>query len=322
VRQVQAFRVRKGGLLSTVQDLGRFQTRRYGLATSGAADKFALQLGNALLGNSFDCAAIEVTLMGLEVEVMADCRIAVSGADLGFRINGRLVQPWIACDVHSGDVLDFIGGREGCRAYLCVKGGIHVPRVFDSRSTDTLVGIGGLGGRPLQAGDVIDSVGDEGPVQGQLRRTARWIRPAILNYISRSAMVRILPGPQLHFFTRAAWQTLVTSEYTVAVDSNRMGIRLDGPQLEHEQLRTDILSEAVPEGALQVPSSGQPIALLADRRTVGGYPKIATAISVDIPRLAQLRPGDTVRFAKVSLEEAQDLLHQQSTWWACIKRCW
>lgn len=325
MNNVKVFRVRNPGLFTTVQDLGRTRTRQFGLAESGAVDKFALRVGNRLVGNPFHAAALELTLVGPELEVLAPCRVSVTGADLGFAINRRSVQPWCSCKVSPGDVLSFHGGSQGCRAYLCVSGGIAVERVFGSRATDTVVAIGGVEGRPLAEGDVLSVSGDPVETMGHLPpgTRARWVsNHNLAAYITDDAVVRVLKGPQSQHFSESAWKTFLSSQYTVGLDSNRVGVRLQGASLEHSNLGADILSEAVPEGAIQVPATGQPIVLLADRRTVGGYAKIATAITVDIPILAQLRPGNRLRFQAVSLEDAQTSLRRQARWWTTILQCW
>ncbi|QQE78725.1 biotin-dependent carboxyltransferase family protein [Alicyclobacillus sp. SO9] len=341
------FMVRKPGLLTTIQDGGRVGYKSFGVPASGAADKLAWQTGNALLGNSDGCAALEMTLLGPELEVLRTTRIAVTGADLGLKVGGRSIPPWSAFTIHTGDVLQLtgtappnqqaqqhVGGEEpqtaatvGCRAYLCVQGGLHGDAVLGSSSTDVTLGVGGLAGRALRAGDLLyANAGSslnhlyETPPH-PLRRVQTLCRDTV-SYMNAPVTVRILEGPQRHHFTDTAWDTLLHSEYRATSNSNRVGVRLEGPMLKHNELGADILSEPIPEGAIQVPASGEPIVLLADHRTVGGYAKIATAVSVDIPKLAQLRSGDAVRFQAISVREAQALLLEQHQWLQMIRILW
>ena len=307
---MEVFHVMKPGFLTSVQDLGRRHSRRHGLAVAGAADGFALCVGNALIGNPLDEAGIEITLLGLELKVRAQCDIAVTGANLRFSINGAPISPWTAHTVLPGDTLVFSGGREGCRAYLCVAGGVEVPVVFGSRSTDLSLGMGGMDGRPLQTGDIIQTrFVPETSLHHSLHQ--RRIRPGLIRYIHHRRRIRVVPGAQAHYFSKAAWRTFLGAEYLVLPDSNRVGVRLKGPSLTSDR-GFDIISEAVPDGAVQVPADGQPIVLLADRRTVGGYAKIATVATVDLPKLGQLRPGDTVRFHSIRIESAQQLLREET----------
>ncbi|WP_051663312.1 biotin-dependent carboxyltransferase family protein [Alicyclobacillus macrosporangiidus] len=311
-----ALRVVDPGVRAEVQDLGRRGYQRHGLSVSGAADKYSLLCGNLLLGNPPGSAAIEATLFGLHVVMEQDCDVVVTGADLGLHVNGRRAPTWTLLQLKAGDAIRMAGGPYGCRAYLCVRGGIDVPEAFGSRATDPVVGIGGWKGRPLQAGDVLP-IGRAGANGG--RRT-RWLHPDCVPEYSRQVEVRVILGPQAHRFPSDAVETLLSQPYTVTPRSDHMGCQLEGPRLTHLET-ADLLSECISEGSIQVPASGQPIILLAGRRGVGGYTKIATVITVDIPKVAQARPGDTLRFTAVSVEEAQALLFDQRRFFR-IARLW
>jgi antagonist of KipI len=308
---VNAFRVIDPGLFSIVQDLGRHGYQRNGLSVSGAADKYSLRFGNLLLGNELNASAIEITLFGLHLEVLEECDIAVTGADLGMKINGGNGELWKVIRVKHGDRIRFRGGPTGCRAYFCVKGGINVPKIFGSRSTDTVVEIGGLNGRPLKKGDEIPLSKPKTPAkQSKDTRWGKLVNPSCIPSYTNGQTIRVILGPQDHMFTQNALEALVSNSYTVTPQSNNMGCHLEGELLEHVK-SADILSECIPEGSIQVPSSGKPIILLAGRRGIGGYTKIATVISVDIPKVAQMRPGDRLKFQTVSIEEAQNLLIEE-----------
>jgi len=292
--------VEKPGLLTTVQDLGRHGFQAYGLPAAGAADPYALQLANVLAGNDPGEAALEMTLAGPVLRVLAGGLVAVAGADLEARRNGSPLPLWETVAVQSGDVLSFGGARRGCRAYLALGGGVAVPEVLGSRSTYLRCRLGGLEGRALRAGDRVASREETGRI---FRRVPA---PFVPEY-GASHTVRVVPGPQDDHFTPAGVQAFLTGEYRVANDSDRMGCRLAGPAIEHRPGMADIVSDGVPPGAVQVPGHGQPIVLLADRQTTGGYPKIACVVSTDLWRLAQAKPGDSIRFVPVSLDEAHRL---------------
>jgi antagonist of KipI len=313
---MNGLRVIDAGLQTTIQDLGRYGYQQYGLSVTGCVDKYALQWGNLLLGNQPSEAAIETTIFGLKLEVLCPMDIAVTGGDLGFHLGGKPAPMWATHRVNPGDRIEFRGGATGCRAYICIRGGICVDEAYGSRSTDTLVKLGGLNGQTLKKGDEIPVFSDTLPLQKR-RMLSQSLRPAF----PQKQEVRIVLGPQDHYFTDEAIQNLLSSEFTVTPKSNRIGCQLSGPKLSHLH-SADILSEACAEGGIQVPASGQPIILLAGRRGVGGYPKIGTVISVDIPKVAQARPGSIIRFKSVSIIEAQDLLRasakqlQVSRFWA------
>ena len=291
------------GLLTTVQDLGRYGHQRYGFSPAGAADPAALILGNRLVGNDPGAAALEITLLGPVLRFVEPAVFALTGADLGAMLEDRPVPVGTAVAAAAGQILHFRGGSRGCRAYLCVAGGIDVPPVLGSRSTDLLARLGGLEGRPLRAGDRLPvGTATAGAVPG---RRLRWTFAA-----EDPLELRVVLGPQRDHFPDEAIEALTSGTYEVLPASDRTGVRLRGPALA--RARREVLSEGQALGAVQVPPDGQPIVLLAGRATVGGYPKVGVVVTPDVARLAQARPGDRVRFRIVTPQEA---LRIYRTWW-------
>jgi len=292
------------GLLSTVQDLGRLGRGASGVPPSGAMDPVALRIANRLVGNREDQAAIEITLAGPEISFDADAWVALVGSRFECWLDGRAAPLAESFAVRCGEVLRIGRTLEGARSYLAVSGGIDVPVVLGSRSTFLTGAFGGFEGRALRAGDRLPV----GAVSCGAKR--RRLRHLALPAYAPEASLRAIVGPQDEAFTDAGRRTFWSSTYRVSSRSDRMGIRLEGPSLEHA-VAPDLLPEGLAPGAIQVPADGQPILLGADRPTTGGYTKIATVISADLGRAGQLKPGDRLRFAAVSLEEAQDLYRRQ-----------
>ncbi|HEY3382439.1 MAG TPA: biotin-dependent carboxyltransferase family protein [Vicinamibacterales bacterium] len=295
-----------GGMLTTVQDLGRYGYQRYGVPTSGAVDRFALRAANRLVGNSDDTAALEMTLVGPRIEFLAPATIALTGADLGARLDGRSLPRWETVTVTPGALLALVGAQSGVRGYLALAGGIDVPVVLGSRSTYTRSRLGGIEGRALERGDVLEIVGTRPVLLGGRLMLPAGSQPTY----PQEHLLRVVLGPQDDRFTAHGLRTFLSSAYTVTAQSDRMGYRLAGPAIEHSR-GPDIVSDGTPFGAVQVAGDGAPIVLLADRGTAGGYTKIATVISVDISRLAQAAPDDTVRFEAVTVADAHDALRAQ-----------
>jgi len=300
----QAIEVIDAGALTTVQDVGRYGFQRYGVPVSGAMDGFALRIANLLVGNAEDAAALEMTVVGPELLFLDNAVIALAGADMQPRIDDAAAPSWQAFAVTKGATLSFRGLRAGARTYLAVAGGIDVPVVLRSRSTYLRSRFGGFAGRALQSGDRLARGGAPHTIEVR-QMPAAWL-PTYLG----SHRVRVVPGPQDAAFTARGVQTLLCSAYTIGAQSDRMGYRFEGPRIEH-QAGADILSDGTPAGAVQVAGDGMPLVLLADRGTTGGYAKIATVISVDLPRLAQSRPGDRVFFDAVTVGEAHEALRRQ-----------
>ena len=315
----------QAGLAVAIQDRGRFGLRRLGVPLSGAADPVLLALANALAGNDAGAAALEVPLSGPTLAVRSGTvRFALAGP-IGATVQGaaadgadalRAVAPWSTVTLAAGETLA-VGAVAApsaqnrlAIAYVAVAGGIDVAPVLGSRSTYARALLGGVNGRALAAGDLLPCA-DFARAQVQERRG-----PA--PFAHADAPIRVIAGPQSENFEPAALQTLAGADFSVSRDSDRMGLRLSGPRLPHGALGADIASDGVTPGAIQVPADGQPIVLMADCQTVGGYPKIATVIRADLPRLAHLRPGATVRFQLVSLAQAsaarRDLAEQIAAW--------
>lgn len=289
----------RSGSHSTIQDLGRVGYQKIGVPPSGAMDSFSFKCANLLVGNNPNDAGLEITLYGPELLFEDDLAIAITGADLGPKINGDKVDNWKTIRVKSGDILSFVGPSHGVRSYIAFSGGIDegtAPRILGSRSTYIPSGLGGINGRALCAGDKL-GIGEplrSDIVYRSLSSPPNFAEPVVL---------RVVCGPHDDMFSKNALDTLTGSEYTVALDSDRMGCRLDGPPLDHLD-GADIISDGNAFGAIQVPGDGLPIILLADRGTTGGYTKIATVISADGILLGQLMPGSVVQFRTVTLDEA------------------
>jgi antagonist of KipI len=302
------------GLLTTVQDLGRWGFQSLGVPVAGAMDPFSHRLANILVGNPASAATLEVTMSGPELGFSDERGVATAGAEYHLTVDGRAVPHGELFRVGRGAVLRFGDRLNGARAYLAVTGGIDVPQVLRSRSTHLPSRMGGLAGRRLVTGDHVP-LGDLGgstprrpasassvwsKAGGAHKVVVESLRTSLLRTERR---VRVVAGPQEERFAREALDVLQSAAYRVQPDSDRMGFRLAGMALRHLQ-DANMISDATPLGALQVPASGQPILLMADRQTTGGYPKIATVITADIAVVAQAAPGDSICFAVCTQGEA------------------
>jgi antagonist of KipI len=279
--------------MSTVQDLGRTGWRRYGIPSSGALDRRACAAANLAVGNHPASAALELTFPGPKLKVLDGTQIAIAGADLDARLSGVAVDRGEAVRVRPGDVIDFEVPGQGQWAYLSVAGGIDVPEEFGSRSTYARGGLGGLHGRPLRAGDVL------GRGEGACGSSGI-MRP---DNHGRSGPIGVIMGPQADAFTVEAQAALLSQPFEVTVQRDRSGMRLRGPALTHRR-SAEILSDGLLPGAIQVPAEGQPIIIMADGPTTGGYTTIATVVDADLDRLAQAAPGTTIRFEAASVDSA------------------
>ncbi|WP_126426842.1 biotin-dependent carboxyltransferase family protein [Brevibacillus marinus] len=308
------FEVIKPGLFTTVQDLGRFGYQQYGMAVSGAMDPYALRIGNLLVGNEEGAAGLEMTLVGPVLKACRDCLIAITGGDLNPHLDGVPLPMWKSVVMPQGSVLAFQGVKRGCRAYLAVRGGIDVPLVMGSRSTYVKAKLGGYQGRPLQSGDVlpVGLAGASHHPQNLLMYANRSLHPEAVPQYASPVQARVILGPDYEMFRAESVRLFLSQPYTISPQADRMGYRLTGARLEHKG-QAEIISDAIPFGAIQVPASGEPILLLADRQPTGGYPKIATVISSDLPLVAQAKPGEQIRFTAVTLEESQQLLYEQES---------
>lgn len=294
--------VERPGLLTTVQDLGRPGYQQFGFAPSGALDALALMQGNLLVGNEPGEGALEATLLGPVLTVERANVAAVTGGDCQPRLNGQLVPMYRAFQLRPGDRLELEGMVSGCRSYLAFAGGLAVPPVMGSKSTNLKCGIGGLEGRALRMGDRLAFSAPRSELAGLAQRAMDPPAPP-----EALVSLRVVLGMQRAAFGREALGTFFSKEYRVSNQSDRMGVRLEGPEIR-PQAGVDIVSDGIPLGAVQVPSSGLPIVLLNDRQTTGGYVKLGAVASCDLGRLAQLRMGDRIRFEEISLRGAQRLL--------------
>lgn len=300
-----ALHVVKPGLQTTIQDRGRWGFQSLGVPVAGPMDPCSHRIANALVGNDPDAATLEITLIGPEVAFEDERVVAVAGAEFVLTLDGRLERGNTAFVAPAGSRLRFGPRARGSRAYLAIAGGVSVTPTLGSRSTHLVSRTGGLDGRALVAGDDVPL----GELEVRLKRDAtaiasrRRLADGIVALPDKHARVRVLPGPQRERFADEALDALQSAPYTIASDSDRMGFRLQGPPLAH-RFGADILSDATPLGVVQVPASGQPVLLMADRQTTGGYPKIATVIAADIGLAGQLGPGDTISFEVCSRRSA------------------
>jgi biotin-dependent carboxylase-like uncharacterized protein len=298
---MSGLRVIAAGFAPTVQDLGRPQVQHLGVPPSGALDPVALEIANALVGNPRDAAALELRVMGPTLEVEAESvRVALVGTVAALEVQGERGGPVDANrSVRFGRGTRFrIGGLSDTGvAYLAVEGGIEVPAVYGSRATYVRARIGGIDGRAVRDGDLVPLARDAVGARAEQKC-------GDMDWHARTGPIRVVLGPQDDFFSEESIRAFFETTYACSREADRMGIRLDGPALEHVKGH-DIVSDGIVTGAIQVPGTGRPILLLADHQTTGGYPKLGTVISADVPRLGRLRPGDEVRFQQVAIAEAE-----------------
>ncbi|NPC91562.1 biotin-dependent carboxyltransferase family protein [Bacillus sp. WMMC1349] len=318
--------VLKPGLMTTVQDLGRTGFQKYGVLVSGAMDCDSLRIANLLAGNKLDEAALEVTLLGpdLSLRFSNTTLIAVTGADFSLSIDHQEVPLWRPILVQKGSVLNFGMCKRGSRAYLAVAGGFDVPSVMNSKSTYVRAGIGGYQGRPLQKRDLLttgeisslsekmlwelkEQMDERGFAAPNWAVNRHYFLP-----LKKNPVIRVMKGEQFDHFTPASQEQLLAEAFRVSAKSDRMGYRLEGHPLEMG-MPLEMISESVSFGTIQVPPDGNPIVLLADRQTAGGYPRIAHVISADLSTVAQMMPGEQMRFQLVQLEQAERLFIDRET---------
>jgi antagonist of KipI len=301
----------KPGMLTTIQDLGRHEYQGYGVPSSGAMDPLSLRLANIIVGNPIHYAALEVTLIGPELIFKGEGIIAITGADLSPKRNGKSISMWRAIHIHDGDILTFGKGINGCRSYIAILGGLRVSEVLGSKSTYLRGQYGGMEGRPLKSGDVIPVI----PASPELIKKVknRIIPDYNIPNIINNKIIRFIWGPHDSKFTEESIEKFVKSSYMISNHSDRMGYRLQGETLLHRD-SADILSEFVAPGTIQVPASGQPILLMTDCQTSGGYTKIGMVIGVDLPIAGQKKPGDSIMFRPITIKEAQEEWKKQEKW--------
>ncbi len=295
-------RVRNSGILTTVQDLGRFGYAHLGISPAGAADSLSFRIANLLVGNPENTPALEMTLSGVFLEFESRAVVSLTGAKvLGKR--GAPLTMWRAWEFPAGAVLEIGQITQGARAYLAVQGGFNVPHRMHSASTHLASGIGGWQGRALKAGDVLEC--GARPHGG-----ARELKPGLAGKIRGSGVLRVTLGLQSEWFGKDSLDRFLAAEYTVTEQANRASLRLSGEHVRPAG-NAEVLTEGIPLGAVQIPPSGQPVILFVDQQTTGGYPKIANVIAADLHRVGQLLPRDRVRFKLVSIEKAILLLREQ-----------
>jgi antagonist of KipI len=293
-------RILDPGALTTVQDLGRPGHLRYGIPPSGPIDHVAFVVANRLVGNDDGAAGLECTVLGPRFEAETACAVAVTGAEMPITVNGREAPGWTTVLLAPGDVVKVGAARAGVRAYLAFSGGLDVPAVLGSRSTYLRGRLGGLDGRALRRDDRLALAPAAPP-------PPRRARPRVVPRFDDEPEIRVVLGPQADRFTADGLATFLGSDYEMLPQSDRMGARLRGPRIAHAAGH-DIISDGIALGSIQVPGDGQPIALLVDRQSTGGYTKVATVCSFDIGRLGQVKPGRRLRFRAVEREDAQRTL--------------
>jgi biotin-dependent carboxylase-like uncharacterized protein len=300
---MKVFNVLKPGLFTTVQDLGRYGYLKYGIPISGAMDTFSLVSANLLVKNDSNDACLETTLFGPELQALTRTQIAITGGDISLKINGQNVPTWQTLEVQEGDVISFGKVKGGCRAYLSMRGGINTPQVLGSRATCVRGRFGGMNGKQLKTGDII-----EGFDTHSLK--VRYSMPEdLLLQFTGQFKVHVILGPQADIFTESGINTFLSSPYKVTSEADRMGYRLEGPIIEHKA-KADIISDALLPGAIQIPRNGNPIIIMRDAQTTGGYPKIAVAIIPDVSLLGQAKPNDMIGFSKITMSQAREKLFE------------
>ncbi len=303
---MEMFRVLEPGPFTTVQDLGRWGFQQFGIPVSGALDRFSCRIANLLVDNPENAGVLEITFTGPKIEVLSEGMVAVTGADMPLHVNGMARALWEAFPVKAGDRISLRAAVNGVRAYLAVSGGILVPEVMGSRSTCVGGKFGGMKGRALAAGDILESGPD------CFSRVPMSLPDEFRPEFCSEITLRTLPGPQDHYFDKGL-ELFLSSQFTVTPQADRIGYRLDGPIIRlKEEMPPSIISEPHVPGAVQVPADGRPIIVLVEQ-TVGGYAKIATVVSADLNILAQARPGNRVRFSRVDVAEAHRsyITHQE-----------
>jgi len=293
------FRVLKPGLQTTVQDLGRYGYQQFGISPSGAMDPYSMQVANILVGNSASEAVFEVSFIGPVLESLCDMTVAICGGDFSPKVDDSEVPLWKSFLLKKGQILSVGPSKYGARAYIAVSGGIDVPVVLGSKATFLNGGFGGYEGRSLKKEDFLSG-------NPYLKKPLKSLKPSLIPNYHHHINVRFIPGPHRNRFSEESLKQFCTEEYVITPQSNRMGYQLKGPKLHHIS-GSDIISDPIPLGGIQVPANGQPIILMAERQSTGGYTRIGTVISVDIPMLAQAAPDTVVQFLPVSIEEAQRL---------------
>lgn len=298
---MKVFHVLKPGLFTTVQDVGRYGSLKYGVPISGAMDTFSHVVANLLIANNPDDTCLEMTLIGPELQASKRTQVAITGGAISPKVNGQKVPMWQTLEVQEDDVISFGKMESGCRAYVSIRGGIKTPLVLGSRSTYVRGGFGGIDGRQLKTGDMIECfdkslIGVECSMPEEL----------VPQYTGKFT-VNVILGPQVHMFTEKGVSTFLSNPYKVSLEADRMGYRLEGSKIEH-RAKADIVSDALLPGAVQVPKNGKPIVIMRDAQTTGGYPKIAVTTTPDVSLLGQAKPNNVIEFSKITISQAHKKL--------------
>lgn len=298
---VSNIKVLKSGFFTTVQDLGRTGYQKFGMPVAGVMDNFSCRIANYLVGNDEGEAVLEATFLGPELEFGEDMIVAVTGADMKPKLNGKEIPMWESIKVTKGDKLALGGILSGIRSYIAFSGAIDVELVNNSKSTYAKSGIGGFKGRRLMDKDELNVKVSDNIVCG------RYLESKYIPEFNKKNLIRVVLGPQDDYFTEEGINTFLNdSGYKITNEADRMGYRLAGGIIEHKE-KADIISDGALFGSVQVPANGQPIILMADRQTTGGYTKIATVISTDLPKLAQMGADNEIIFKSISVKEAQKI---------------
>lgn len=293
------------GLLTSVQDFGQIGYQETGFSQTGVMDQKAMKLANILVSNNIEEAVLEMTYFGTTIIFHEANVISITGGDFKPKLNGQMVPMYAAMEVKAGDKLECGFAINGCRGYISFAGGLNIEKVLECKSTNLKCGIGGFQGRKLLANDTITFTA---PKQSLPNIHNRII--AKKQQMEKEYLVRVILGPQEEYFTEAGLHTFLTEPYEVTSESDRMGCKLSGRSVSYKD-KVDIVSDGIPFGGIQIPPNGKPIIMLADRQTTGGYAKIATIIFVDLPIIAQRKPGEIIRFKAVTLKEAQKLYKRE-----------
>lgn len=304
----ETFHILSPGVLTTIQDFGRKGYGQYGIPVSGAMDQFSYRVANLLVGNKPGEAALEATLYGLKLAVVKATRIAVTGGDMNPTLDKQPLPMWQALDIPAGGIIRFKGIRSGARTYLAVEGGVDSRVQLDSRSTHQKA----LLGKTLKKGDMLKTFAARG------KSPSFRLPESMIPIFLKQADIRVILGPQNDLFSKKGMDTFLAETYTITSQSDRQGYRLEGKTIQHVS-GADIISDAILPGSIQVPGNGQPIVMMMDAQTTGGYPKIANVIGPDIDVLAQMLPGRKVRFRAVGIAEAHRILRDRELCYDRIK---
>ncbi|HLQ72753.1 MAG TPA: biotin-dependent carboxyltransferase family protein [Bacillota bacterium] len=299
------------GFFSTVQDLGRYNFQKFGMIVSGVMDNFATRIANILVGNDEGEAVIETMLHGLKIKINEDTVIAITGSKTRPLLNGAPIPMWRPVYVHAGDIISMPKLDNGLFTYIAFSGGLNIPVKFGSKSTYLSANFGGHEGRTLKKNDYIpfeNESNENRKIKKYLKnndyKVSWFVRYHDFYALTHEAELKVIEGKEFDWFTEESKNNFLKDPFTLSPESNRMGFKLNGPNLQTKQ-QQELLSEGVTYGTIQVPSSGQPIVLMADHQTIGGYPKIGQLISANFSKLAQLQPGAKIKFTRISLEEAE-----------------